>query len=122
MSPSAYPQPTVTQTNKPLLDAWSRGELALQHCNACGQIVFFPRDLCPRCWSTDFTWKRSTGVGRIVSFSRVYSHVTEPFLAEAPTVLAEIALEDGGAMLARVIAADPQAVASGMAVELVPMP
>ena len=38
------------------------------------------------------------------------------------TILAEITLDDGGAMLARVITSEPAAVASGMRVELVPMP
>lgn len=119
---SSYPQPNVTDTNRPLVEAWQRGELQLQHCTDCSAVVFFPRELCPRCWSSALEWKRSTGTGKVVSYALVHSHVTEPFAAEAPTVLAEIALDGGGAMLARVIADDPQTLASGTRVELVPMP
>jgi uncharacterized protein len=118
----SYPEPAVTDVNRPLIEAWRRGELMLQHCGDCGLIVFFPRALCPRCWSERLEWKASAGRGTIVSFSRVYSHVTEPFASESPTVLAEIALEDGGALLARVVTSRPEAVESGQRVELVTMP
>lgn len=122
MSIPAYPEPALTSTNRPLIEGWRRGELMLQRCSACSEIIFFPRELCPRCWSSELTWERSSGKGMVVSFSRVYSHVTEPFVAESPTVLAEIALTDGGVLLARVITSEPEAVQSGIGVELVPMP
>ena len=78
--------------------------------------------MCPTCWSVDIAWKRSSGRGKIVSYSHVYSHVTPPFSVEAPTILAEIVLDDGGAMLARVISNEPASIASNMRVELLPMP
>lgn len=122
MSAPQYPQPRLTPTNAPLIEGWQRGELMLQHCADCRDIIFFPRNMCPRCWSTNLAWKRSSGDGKIVAFSLVYKHVTAPFAAEAPTVLAEIALTGGGAMMARVATNAPAAIVSGMPVELVPMP
>ena len=122
MTSPAYPEPTLTETNRPLIEAWQRGQLVLQHCADCGLIVFFPRASCPRCWSEALEWKRSSGDGAIVSYSRVYSHVTEPFASESPIVFAEIALDGGGAVLARVVTAEPDPVESGMRVELVQMP
>jgi uncharacterized OB-fold protein len=117
-----YPQPRLTLTNTPLVEGWRRGELMLQHCTDCRAIIFFPREICPQCWSANLAWARSTGRGKIVSFARVHKHVTAPFAAEAPTILAEIALDGGGAMMARVATGAPAAIASGMEVELVPMP
>ena len=122
MSAPQYPQPRLTSTNAPLIEGWQRGELMLQHCADCRDIIFFPRNMCPRCWSTNLAWKRSSGGGKIVAFSLVYKHVTAPFAAEAPTVLAEIALAGGGAMMARVATNAPATIVSGMPVELVPMP
>ena len=118
----AYPQPTLTPTNRPLIEAWQRGELMLQHCGACAEVIFFPRDICPRCWSSEIKWQKYSGRGRVVSYSHVYSHVTEPFAAESPITFAEIELEGGGAMLARVIVSDRASIAAGVAVALVPMP
>ena len=122
MANPEYPQPRLTPTNAPLLEAWKRGELMLQRCAECSTVIFFPREMCPHCWSTRLDWKHSSGRGKIVSFARVYKHVTPPFASEAPTVLAEIALGDGGTMMARVATVTPAAIASGAAVELVPMP
>src|SRR3954471_5811057 len=122
MTTSAYPEPTLTPTNAPLIEGWRRGELWLQHCTACSAIIFFPRHMCPGCWSVELKWKRSSGRGKIVGYSHVYSQVTPPFAAEAPTILAEINLDDGGAMLARVISAEPASIATGMQLELIPLP
>ena len=117
---AAYPQPTVTPTNQPLIDAWKRGELVLQHCRDCASIVFPPRDVCPRCWSAALKWLPHSGRGRVISASKVYSHVTEPFVSESPVTLAEIELEGGGAMLARVVTTGE--VTSGALVALVESP
>ena len=119
----SYPEPAMTELNRPLLDAWKRGELVLQHCGACGSIVYFPREVCPQCWSTQLAWKKHSGRGRVLSCSRVYSHVTEPFVNESPVTLAEIGLDGGGAMLARIVEVEREPeMRSGTAVELVPMP
>lgn len=119
----SYPEPTLTDTNRPLIESWKRGELVLQHCGACSHVIFFPRALCPQCWSTQLEWKKHSGCGRVVSSSRVYSHVTEPFANESPVTLAEIELDDGGTMLARIVDVPLHAeIGSGAAVVLVPMP
>ena len=120
MSTTIYPQPTQTTTNTPLIEGWQRGELMLQRCDECQTMIFFPRDFCPQCWSPKLTWTRSSGRGKIVSYTLVYKHVSAAFSAEAPTVLAEIALADGVSMISRVVTSDPASVASGMEVELVP--
>jgi uncharacterized protein len=120
--PPEYPQPTRTPANAPLLDAWARGELLLQQCEACAAKVFFPRELCPACWSPRLAWKASPGTGTIVSFTRVHRHIHAAFAAEVPTLLAEVKLDDGWLMIARITASHPGKVASGTRVELVPMP
>lgn len=117
-----YPQPTRTATNAPLLDAWQRGELLIQRCGNCRAQVFFPREMCPVCWSIRLEWGKSTGTGRIVSFTRIHRHLHPAFASETPTILAEVALDDGAVMLARVVTGERESVASGMRVELLSMP
>jgi uncharacterized OB-fold protein len=114
------PQPRETPTNAPLLSAWRQeGALVLQRCAACSAVIFYPRSVCPRCWSSQLVWFRAAGTGRIVSFSRIHRGLPEVFQAEAPIVLAEIALTEGALMIARVVTPDPDAVVSGMQVHLV---
>ncbi|HZP77794.1 MAG TPA: OB-fold domain-containing protein [Pseudolabrys sp.] len=115
------PQPRETPTNAPMLKAWrDDSALALQRCEDCGKAIFYPRSLCPHCWSSRLTWFRASGRGTIVSFSRIHRGLPEVFQARAPIVLAEIALAEDVRMIARVITADAAGVRSGMAVRLVP--
>lgn len=122
VSATALPQPRETPTNGPFLAAWREGRLALQHCPSCRSAVFYPRSVCPRCWSDSLVWEDASGRGTIVSFSRIQRGVPAAFHDELPIVLAEIRLEEGVSMIARVITDAPDAVRSGMIVQLVPLP
>ena len=109
-----------TATNRPMLEAWrDQGALMLQRCEPCRATIFYPRSICPRCWSDRLAWFRASGKGRIVSFSRVHRGLPATFAAEVPVVLAEIELDEGALMIARVVTDDPAKIASGDAVELV---
>lgn len=115
------PQPHETPTNAPMLKAWrDEGALALQRCEDCGRSIFYPRSLCPHCWSSKLTWFRAEGRGRIVSFTRIHRGLPDVFAAQAPIVLAEIALSEQVGMIARVITPAPDSIETGMAVRLVP--
>lgn len=119
---AGYPMPRETPTNAPMLAAWREGRLALQRCEACRHTFFYPRSVCPQCWSDGLRWVDASGRGRIVSFSRVHRGVPEAFKAEVPIVLAEIETDEGAVMIARVICEDAQAVQSGMRVRILPLP
>ena len=117
---SDLPQPRESATNAPMLSAWrDEGALTLQRCEACGRSIFYPRSVCPHCWSDRLAWVRASGSGKIVSFTRIHRGLLAAFQADAPVVLAEIALAEGASMIARVVTADPSAVQSGMSVRLV---
>lgn len=113
-----YPAPLEDADNGPLLEAWRSGFLQIQHCRKCGKSIFYPRPICPECWSNDLEWRRARGVGEVVSFSRIYRPNHEAFSAEIPIVLAEIRLEEGATLLARVVEGVAE-VRSGALVELV---
>jgi uncharacterized OB-fold protein len=105
-----------------MLSAWREGALALQRCAACGSVFFYPRALCPRCWSTTLAWIRSDGRGRIVSYTHIHRGLPDPFAREAPITVAEIETTEGATLLARVICDDPLSVRSDGAVELMRLP
>lgn len=110
-----YPQPVADADNRPFLDGWRQGRLCLQHCGNCGKTVFYPRPLCPHCWSTDLEWRQASGRGTVVSYSRIFRPNHPAFNDEVPIILAEIQLAEGAALLARILDDD---VHSGMAVTL----
>jgi uncharacterized OB-fold protein len=117
-----YPRPHLDEDNRPLLEGWREGRLMLQQSRSGGPSFFYPRPICPYTGSTDLVWKEASGRGHIVSFSIVMRPNHPSFNDEVPIILAEIALEEGASLLARVITNDANSIQSGGAVELVPMP
>jgi uncharacterized OB-fold protein len=117
-----YPQPLVNDTNRPLVEAWRRGELHLQQCDECGHDLVVPRELCPQCWSPKLRWIPRSGRGRVVTVAAVYSHVTAPFADESPVLFGEIELSEGGVMLARIVDTEFAHLQEGSALVLVDMP
>lgn len=114
-----YPLPHEDAINAPFLDAWRDGRLLLQRCGSCHRAFFYPRAMCPHCWSVDLHWFQASGRGHVVS----WSHVWKPdaaFASELPVVLVEVELEEGASMLSRVIGEDRVSVRSGALVQTVP--
>jgi uncharacterized OB-fold protein len=123
MTGHAYPEPRETPTNAPMLQAWrDDAALALQRCEDCGRSFFYPRPMCPYCWSPRLAWRRASGTGRVVSFSRIHRGLPTAFAAEAPILLAEIELPEGVRMIARILTDAPDAAHGGMAVRLLEKP
>jgi uncharacterized OB-fold protein len=97
---------------KPFWDAAALGRLVLPWCGQCRKTHWYPRGVCPHCLSTAIEWRESPGEGKIYSFS-----VNR--MGKAPNVLAYVALAEGPMMLARIIGADPDALAIGNKVKVV---
>jgi hypothetical protein len=120
VSKSPYPQPREDADNIAFLAAWRDGELLIQHCNGCGKSVFYPRPICPHCWSDRLEHRRASGRGEVVAYSHVHRPNDPAFNDEVPIVLAEVALAEGALILARLIDYDAAKVRSGLAVVLPP--
>lgn len=116
-----YPQPREDEDNAPFLAGWREGRLLLQRSRDGGPLFFYPRPICPYTGSPDLTWTEVTGRGRIVSFSIVHRPNHPSFNEEVPIILAEIALDEGGALLGRVICSDIGLIKTGAALELLPV-
>jgi uncharacterized OB-fold protein len=117
-----YPQPREDVTNAPLLAAWRRGRLALQSCSGCALVFFYPRDMCPRCWSAELAWIDARGTGTVVSYTLIQRPLHPAFEDEVPIVLAEIALPEGASLLARIVGGDRTEIGSGRSVRLLALP
>lgn len=116
------PQPHEDEDNSAFLSAWREGKILLQRSRAGGPAFFYPRPICPYTGSRDLITIVSSGCGRIVSFSLVHRPNHPSFNDEVPIVLAEIVLEEGVSLLARVVGCDPAAVRSGLSVEALSLP
>lgn len=114
MTHPSYPTPTRTADNAALLDAWANdGALLIQTCTDCGADIFYPRAACPDCRSTALDWRADSGRGRVVTYTIVHRGLSDPFAAEAPVVIANIRLDSGPSMIARVAGAGATGIATG---------
>lgn len=61
------PTPNVGDT--PFFDAAKQGKMLLKRCKDCGEYHYYPRGICPSCFSTNLEWVEAGGTGTIYTFS-----------------------------------------------------
>ena len=96
-------------------------ELWLRHCRSCDRAYFYPRDICPLCFSRDTDWVQCSGRGTLHTFSIVHRGPTPAFRDKVPYVAAIVELEESVRMPTNLVEVepDPGVVKVGMAVEVV---
>lgn len=113
------PIPVIQPWTKEFWKATKQGKLLVQHCNDCSSSIFFPKKVCPECWSENLTWIESSGKATVDTFTVMLDMVEPKFMGDLPYVLAMVNLEEGIRMTTRVINCKPESVAIGMNVEVV---
>ncbi len=96
-------------------------ELWLMRCDDCGSTYFYPRPICPRCFSRNTKWIQSSGRGTLYAFSIVYRPPVPAFQDAVPYVAALVELEGGVRLPTNLVEVepDPANIHIGMAVEVV---
>jgi len=92
-----------SQETRPFWEGAERGVLLLKHCAACDRPHYYPRDLCPFCFSDRTEWREASGRGRVYSFS-VANRASPPY------VVAYVRLDEGPMMLTNIVDCPPEAV------------
>lgn len=106
------PAPQPNPETKPFWDAAARGTLLVKTCRACGQAHYYPRALCPFCFSDQTEWKACAGTGTIYSYSVMRR-------AEVPYVIAYVTLDEGPTMMTNLVDCDVDALRIGQKVKVV---
>jgi uncharacterized OB-fold protein len=73
----------------------ARGELRFQRCTGCGAWRHPPRILCPQCASEAWEWARSSGRGRLFSWTVTHQGIVPWFAQDVPYAVAVVELEEG---------------------------
>lgn len=117
----AIPLPRPSPISQPYWDACRRGELTVQRCAACGHYVFIPQPACTRCLSSALEWVRSSGRGRVYSYTVVWRPQQPAF--EVPYTVAIVEMDEGWKTLTNIVDCPVDDVRVGMDVEVkfVPM-
>jgi Predicted nucleic-acid-binding protein containing a Zn-ribbon len=117
-SGKAVPQPTPD--TQPFWDGAAEGRLRLPRCRDCAAVFFYPRSICPTCWSSDLEWFDASGRGRLHSY--LIAHRPSPgFEDEVPYAVAVVELEEGPRLMSNVVGVpnDPEHLVLDMELEVV---
>lgn len=118
MSNSELPMPAINADSAPYWKAAREGKLVLQQCAACGLKRFFPRHLCPACWSDQTQWVEACGRGTVHAVTTVRRSPSSAFREKVPYVVALIDLEEGPRMLTNIVGPNAEQARIGQAVEV----
>ncbi|MBK8739172.1 MAG: OB-fold domain-containing protein [Betaproteobacteria bacterium] len=101
------PGPRINAINRPFWEGCNEERMVIQHCASasCAKWFYFPRVCCPYCGSGEWSWQQASGIGRVVSYTRVHRPNHKAFFAEAPYYFAAIELAEGPLMYGRLEAA-----------------
>lgn len=73
----------------------ARGELRFQRCVQCRTWRHPPRVLCPSCACERWEWERSSGRGRLYSWTVTHQALAPGFGDRLPYAVAVVKLEEG---------------------------
>ncbi|MET1414731.1 zinc ribbon domain-containing protein [Roseibium sp. HPY-6] len=97
------PGPTKTPLTAPFWENAAEGKLTIQKCGSCGEHFFYPRPLCPNCWSSDVAWTEVRGSGRLKSFSQIWKPGHPGWLPVTPYLVGLVELDEGPTLLSHIL-------------------
>src|SRR5260370_32091666 len=100
--PEQFPQIILDGDSQVYWEGIARGELRIQRCAACTRYVFYPRSICPHCFSDWLSWVVASGNGTIYSYT-VAHQPFGPFAREVPFTITIVQLEEGVRMMTRIL-------------------
>jgi uncharacterized OB-fold protein len=106
------PAPAVTIESKPFWDAAAEGKFLIKRCNACGEAHWYPRALCPFCFSDKTEWEESPGEGVIYSYSVMHRSPSGPY------AIGYVTLNEGPAVLTNFVDVAPDGLSIGQKVKV----
>lgn len=106
------PAPAVNVESKPFWDAAAEGRFLIKRCKACGKAHWYPRSICPNCFSDQTVWEESPGEGVIYTYSVMYRSPTGPY------AIGYVTLNEGPAVLTNFVDCELGALAIGQKVKV----
>jgi hypothetical protein len=98
------PQPRFPeQDTQAFWDATKRHELTYQTCNACGEVIFYPRRHCTACGSIDTGWNVSKGEGTVYTYSVVMQSRHPAFKDLGAYAVGYVDLDEGFRIMTNIV-------------------
>jgi len=105
------PAPESSPETKAFWEGAAQGKLLIKKCRACGQTHYYPRALCPFCFSDATELQAAAGTGTLYSYSVMRR-------AEVPYAIAYVTLDEGPTMITNLVDCDFDSLRIGQRVKL----
>ncbi len=94
--------PLPNEFTQPFWDAAKRHVLVAQKCKFCAARVWYPREFCPECTSSELEWTELSGRGEVYAFTVMRQPASSDAAAE-PYILAIVQTAEGTRMYTNVV-------------------
>ena len=106
------PAPVPTEETELFWQAATEDRFLVKRCLGCAKVHWYPRALCPFCFSDKTEWQPGSGRGTIYSYT-VMRRAPQPY------AVAFVTLEEGPTMLTNLVDCDFDSLAIGQPVQMV---
>jgi uncharacterized OB-fold protein len=96
----------------------AKGELRFQRCSGCQAWRHVPRELCPECGSREWSWERSSGHGRVFTWTVATRAIHPGFEQDIPYAAVVVEMDEGVRVLSQVADCPPDELTMDMPVEV----
>lgn len=117
MSSDRSVEEVMPRLEREFLSGVGDNSIKIQQCEACENFIFYPRIVCPSCWSTKLRWKEIGGGGTLYSYTEVHRG-PKKFQAEIPYIVGIVTLDEGPRTFARIVGSSKGALKVGARVAL----
>ncbi|MEM2897575.1 MAG: Zn-ribbon domain-containing OB-fold protein [Candidatus Bathyarchaeia archaeon] len=89
-------------------------------CTKCGKVYFPKKYVCHECgFEGKLKPKKLSGKGTVITYTKVYSGVPDPFQIQAPYTLAVVELDEGPKILSQIVDCEDGTIKIGLRVKAV---
>lgn len=114
---AGWPQPYRLVNAEPYWAELMEHRLTYQRCGSCNEVVWPAHYLCPECSADNLHWERSSGKGRVYSWSTIFRGPTPVWASVAPYTVGFVEMAEGYFLFAQ-LDAEPGTVEAGAPVEV----
>jgi len=100
-------------------DYCKKHELRFQHCTNCSTWRHVPRDMCAKCGSFAWEWAKSSGKGKLFSWTTAMQPMLPQFADLVPYSPVVIEMDEGVRLVSWLTNVPPEELRLGLPVEVV---
>lgn len=104
----ARPLPVLDGFAKDFYGFCRQRELRFQRCRDCRAWRHVPREMCPACGSWNWDWEKSSGRGKVFTWTVVARPMHPAFKDDCPYAAVVVEMSEGVRVLSRVLDLAPE--------------